>query len=165
MSQVVRRRRYSVPMSRVKAPLAKRGAGRPLAAELEAHKEAILAAASEVLLEQGFAKTSTAEIARRAGASKKTLYTLYPSKAALYAALMQQRVVNVLRPITTDELRYEAPAKEMLNTYGNQVVRLVNSDEGRKLYRMVIAEGIDFPELGSAYWTSGPDRGRLLLKT
>ncbi|MBV8884138.1 MAG: helix-turn-helix transcriptional regulator [Chroococcidiopsidaceae cyanobacterium CP_BM_RX_35] len=66
-------------MSKRGSQVKKHGPGRPRDDERELRNEAILEAATAVFLEQGFARASTDEIARRAGASKQTLYSLYPS--------------------------------------------------------------------------------------
>lgn len=50
----------------------------------------LLEATRQVLVQRGYARTSTAEIARRAGVSIGSLYQYFPSKAALVAALSEQ---------------------------------------------------------------------------
>src|ERR1700743_336175 len=65
--------------------------GRPPAEEVASRAERLLDVATEVFLEQGFKGASMSEIARRAGASKQTLYARYPSKAALFAGLVERK--------------------------------------------------------------------------
>jgi AcrR family transcriptional regulator len=48
----------------------------------------ILAAGREILLSEGLRAITTNELARRAHVSKKTLYNLFPSKAALLEAIV-----------------------------------------------------------------------------
>ena len=55
----------------------------------EARREAILEIASQVFLEFGFERASMAEIVRRIGGSKSTIYGYYPSKEALFQAVTQ----------------------------------------------------------------------------
>lgn len=101
-------------MSKQGSKAKKRGPGRPRAEERDLRNEAILEAATEVFLEQGFARASTDEIASRAGASKQTLYSLYPSKAALFAALMKCRSEKLVDPVASAILRDDAPAHDVL---------------------------------------------------
>ncbi len=49
-----------------------------------ANKQTILKTAEEVFLEKGYSATTTDEIAERAGVTKRTLYSYFPSKVALY---------------------------------------------------------------------------------
>src|SRR3712207_4210433 len=52
---------------------------------------AILGAAGELFLAQGFAAVSMDAVARQAGVSKATLYAHFPSKDALFAAMVAER--------------------------------------------------------------------------
>ena len=148
----------------MKKAIKKRKLGRPAAADLQAHREAILNAATDVFLESGFTKASTAEIARRAGASKGTLYSLYPSKSTLYAALLERRVTVAVAPLVQDRLSEEAPIRETLVRFGLGILRFVTSDEAQRLYRLIVAETGEFPELGAALWENGPGRGLEMLE-
>ncbi|HYZ31402.1 MAG TPA: TetR/AcrR family transcriptional regulator [Crenalkalicoccus sp.] len=47
-------------------------------------------AAEEVFLREGYAAASMDEVARTAGMSKKTLYQLFPSKEALFEAVIEE---------------------------------------------------------------------------
>src|ERR1700761_5951052 len=76
---------------KVAARKRKSARGRPPAEEVAARAERLLDVATEVFLEKGFKGASVSEIARRAGASKQTLYARYPSKAALFAALVERK--------------------------------------------------------------------------
>ena len=78
----------------------RRGAGRPRAREAAARQQDLLNRATEVFLEYGYANASVAEIARRAGASKRTIYARYRTKADLFIAVIArktQELQNVLR--------------------------------------------------------------------
>lgn len=142
----------------------KRGPGRPRADERDLRNEAILQAATAVFLEQGFARASTDEIARRAGASKQTLYSLYPSKAELFAALMKRRSKKLVDPVASAILRDDAPAREVLYRFGLQVLRANLSDDGQRLQRLLVAEAPMFSDLANAFWQNGPGWGRELVK-
>jgi AcrR family transcriptional regulator len=58
-------------------------------------REAILAAAFDAFVENGFAGTTMLDIARRAGASKETLYAWFASKEKLYETLLKSRMQAV----------------------------------------------------------------------
>ncbi|MEH2422810.1 MAG: TetR/AcrR family transcriptional regulator [Nostoc sp.] len=151
-------------MSKQGSKVKKHGPGRPRADERDLRNEAILEAATAVFLEQGFARASTDEIANRAGASKQTLYSLYPSKAALFAALMKRRSEKLVDPVASAILRQDAPAHEVLYQYGLQVLRANLSDNGQQLQRRLIAEAPVFCDLANAFWQNGPGWGREIVK-
>ncbi|WNG51620.1 TetR/AcrR family transcriptional regulator [Archangium minus] len=52
--------------------------------------DAILEAAAQVLVEQGYEKTTTARVAERAGVSVGSLYQYFPNKESLVAALIER---------------------------------------------------------------------------
>ena len=58
-------------------------------------REQILATAFDVFVENGFAGTTMLDIARRAGASKETLYAWFDSKEKLYETLLSSRIKAV----------------------------------------------------------------------
>ena len=142
----------------------KRRVGRPRVGERAGRHEAILDAATAVFLEQGFSGASTAEIARRAGASKQTIYMLFPSKAALFAALMTRRSGKMIDQFAAEADRPDATPGDVLCRYGVNILRNMLREETRCLHRLLIAESPDFPELAAAFWQDGPGRGREVLK-
>lgn len=70
----------------------------PKQARARATKEAVVAAAVDVLAELGLAGTSTAAIARRAGVSQGALFRHFPTKTDLLAAT----TAHILDALTTD---------------------------------------------------------------
>ncbi|MDF5728458.1 MAG: TetR/AcrR family transcriptional regulator [Rhizonema sp. PD38] len=151
-------------MSKLGSKVKKRGPGRPRADERDLRNEAILEAATAVFLEQGFARASTDEIARRAGASKQTIYSLYPSKAELFAALIKRRSEKLVEPVASAILCDDAPAREVLSRYGLQVLRANLSEDGQRLQRLLVAEAPVFSDLVNVFWQNGPGWGRELVK-
>ncbi len=68
----------------------KRGPGRPPSDELAEgeRREQILRAADDLFGRRGYAAVSLGDVAAAVGVSKAALYHHFPSKAALYAAVM-----------------------------------------------------------------------------
>jgi AcrR family transcriptional regulator len=60
----------------------------------EGRREAILAAARGLILKHGLRGTSMEAIARDAAIAKPTLYAYFPDKAAIFAALVEQVIVE-----------------------------------------------------------------------
>jgi AcrR family transcriptional regulator len=135
--------------------------GRPPTEEVAARAERLLDVATEVFLEQGFKGASMSEIARRAGASKQTLYARYPSKAALFAALVERKAEHLFKAI--GPLGEGRSLRDTLVHCGSELLELIVSEDARGVHRVVIAECMEFPELGEIFWERGPGRTRVML--
>ena len=135
--------------------------GRPPADEVAARAARLLDVATEVFLEQGFKGASMSEIARRAGASKQTLYARYPSKAALFAALVERKASRLFE--TIGPLGEGRSLRDTLVHCGSSLLELILSEDARGVHRLVIAECMEFPELAEIFWERGPGRTRAML--
>ncbi len=144
-------------------PASPKSPGRPKSGEAEDRSEAILDAATAVILERGFAGASTREIAKRAGASKETLYQRFPTKASLFAALIG-RISDTLLASMADAFHVETDPHQALSDFGERVLLIMMTEEAQRLHHVVIAEARAFPELAVAFWEKGPGRARALLK-
>lgn len=65
----------------------------------------VLAAATDVFLRYGFARTTMGDIAQRAGISRPALYLVFPGKAEVFAA-----VIHRMNREKLDEIRAALPA-------------------------------------------------------
>jgi AcrR family transcriptional regulator len=59
--------------------------------------EAILTATARILVERGYAKTTTVAVAERAGVSVGSLYQYFPGKDALIAALLERHMAGAVQ--------------------------------------------------------------------
>jgi AcrR family transcriptional regulator len=84
----------------------------PRQARSQATVDAILDATAQVLLERGYAGTSTNLVAERAGVSVGSLYQYFPNKDALLAALHEQHVRQQLHAIEHVLKRHEGDTLE-----------------------------------------------------
>ena len=140
---------------------------------------AILAAATTVFLAHGFEAATTDMIQRAAGVSKATLYAIYPTKQALFAAVVAARCAAI-----TERFRAWQPAPgelaAQLRSLGDAYLGLLLSDEGLALHRVLLAEAPRHPALGHLFHAAGPvvvrqviaghlaraaEQGRLRLQT
>ena len=64
----------------------------PRQARSRATVDAVIVATTQVLIDHGFERATTARIAERAGVSIGSLYQYFPNKAALIAALIKNHV-------------------------------------------------------------------------
>lgn len=78
--------------------------------------EAILVATAQVLVRQGYEKTTTATVAERAGVSIGTLYQYFPNKESLVAALVRAHVEELFDMIDKTLLKSrDLPLEESMS--------------------------------------------------
>ncbi|MBU7600383.1 TetR/AcrR family transcriptional regulator [Streptomyces sp. P38-E01] len=117
-------------------------------------REAITAAATKLFLERGYDGTSLAKIAQEAVVSKSTLFKQFPTKAALFEAIVIEYWKGGPGPVAPvpqsgDELGAG------LSAIGRQYAELIGRPAMAALFRIVIAELPRFPELGRAQFELG----------
>ena len=123
-------------------------------------RRAILAAATEVFLREGFLGASMDEVAALAEVSKQTVYKQFSSKEALFIA-----IVGALTGAAGDEIQREIadlgerddPEAELLG-YADRQLTVVMTPRLMQLRRLVIGEANRFPALGRALQEGGPGR-------
>jgi AcrR family transcriptional regulator len=128
----------------------------------DARREAILDAARDAFLEEGFAATSMSAIAARVGGSKATLYTYFKSKEELFDAYVKRHCAwqrEAMYALPADGEDIEAALKRL----GRNYLRTVMSDYSLRHFRMITAEAERSPEIGRSFYESGPASGVRLL--
>ena len=106
----------------------------------DAKRRAIMAAASDVFREHGFAGASMSAVCERAGGSKATLYRYFDSKEALFVALMLDAVMEHARDVF-DTLKPSDDLRRTLCRFGVGLLELSLSEESLSVRRNSIAEG------------------------
>lgn len=122
----------------------------------------VVAAATDVFLEYGFAAASVDEIARRARVSKATVYSHFEGKHALFGAIFQSLCQDIRGDGPAPDLR-DLPLEEALFHMGRRLLDVVFTDRAIALYRVVIAEVGRTPELCRTFYQAGPDRPASVL--
>lgn len=97
----------------------------------------ILAVAADLVARAGLARVSMDDVALAAGVSRATVYRLFPSKAALFGALLRR--YSPFEPMVAllDELG-DAPPREVIGRIGLTVARI--GQARTELLRAVIAD-------------------------
>lgn len=124
----------------------------------------VLDAAEQVFVEQGYTDASMDDIARRAAMSKKTLYQIFDTKEALFAAVIASRRAELAAIVADDDLGDARPVDETLRRYLTKLAGFVLAPRQAALYRLVIAEAQRAPELARAFHQEGPSKGCHLLQ-
>ncbi len=121
----------------------------------EIRRAAIVAAATDVFLDQGFAAATLDDVVRRAGGSRATLYQNFGSKEGLFAAIIAKQCELVVAPLKALSEGDGRP-EDVLAELGRCFMDILMSPRGLGLYRMVSAEASRFPALGAQVFASGP---------
>ncbi|MFW0782878.1 TetR/AcrR family transcriptional regulator [Gordonia sp. CPCC 206044] len=117
----------------------------------EEKRALIVQAATELFLELGYDRTSLARIAECSGVSRATLFKQFPSKAALFDAI-------VTESWSTADEEEAPPAGDVvrgLGVIGRRYAALLGRAQMSDLFRIVIAELPRFPELADAQFSNG----------
>ncbi len=117
--------------------------------------EAVLDAARSIFFEHGFSAATTDMIQRRAGVSKSTLYAYFPSKEALFVAVVESE--NAVFIHTLESIRFRpGTLEETLHFIGKAYLRIILSPGTLALYRVIVSEASRFPQLAHGFYESGP---------
>ncbi|GAB2516951.1 TetR/AcrR family transcriptional regulator [Paramicrobacterium agarici] len=130
-----------------RAPARKRG--RPTAAERVQRRTQILDAALAIFLEHGFGNTTIEQLAQAARVSKRTIYSYFGDKAAVFTEMVQR----LAKGVST-----EPPPGDTLETLAIRIVTRLHSAELIGLHQLVIAESSRFPELAITLHSNGDQR-------
>lgn len=130
----------------------------PLLAERNEKELAVIKAAASVFLTHGFSAATTDMIQRAAGVSKATMYACFPTKEALFAAVIEHECTSmtaVFKSISTTP----GNIGKTLSDFGMSYLDIVLSPTALALHRVVMAEAPKFPELGRRFFLAGPKVG------
>jgi AcrR family transcriptional regulator len=120
--------------------------GRPSREDAERIGEAILATATEMFLAQGYGATSIEAIAQRLGIAKRTFYSRFKDKAALFEAVVHH-IVDQLKPPDMAHLFAGGTLEEILLRVGQLALDAAISPNALALQNLVLTESSRFPEL------------------
>jgi AcrR family transcriptional regulator len=118
-------------------------------------RDAIIAIGQAAFNENGYAGTSMSAIAAKLGGSKGTLYNYFKSKEELFVAVVQKKCEQIETILSDAEIQSGGDFKSALTQFGERFLALILTDEFIATYRLAMAEGGRFPEIGRAIYESG----------
>jgi AcrR family transcriptional regulator len=134
----------------------------PQIAEDNVKRRRIIEGARAAFLEQGFDAASMNDIARIAGVSKGTLYVYFQNKEQLFQAICSEECLSQAEGLFNFDAD-DSDVETTLTRIGIDFVTLVCRPEKASSARTVIAIAERMPEIGRAYYETGPARGIALL--
>ena len=134
--------------------------GRPPASTPDQVLDKLLRAATDILVEQtADADFSMAQIALRAGVSKRTVYTVVPGKEMLIAHLISRNTTSALTILDTP-VPDAAAARAVLARFLTQWATLALAPLAVGIYAMAVREHSRYPDIGRMYYHSGAEAGQ-----
>ena len=116
----------------------------------------LLDAALDVFAEKGFAAARMEDIAARAGAAKGTLYLYFPSKEAVFEALVRTLIVpNLDRAEAVAGRAYAGRWRRCCGSAAPVLAAIIRDGRLVVLPRLLIGELHKFPELARFYKDDG----------
>lgn len=116
----------------------------------------ILEAAFRVFGSRGLHQATLDDVARAAGISKGTIYLYFPSKAALFTAMLKARVNAIMPPVEgPQDGRAGGTTRHRLSILGRRLYRFFRSSAYLAMYRTVISEVSQFPKATAHFYREG----------
>jgi AcrR family transcriptional regulator len=109
----------------------------------------IIGVAFEAFVKNGYAGTSTLEIARRAKISKRDLYANFPNKQALLLACISKRAERMRLSPDLPAPRSRDMLRQILVGFGATVIREVTHPAVMAIYRLAISEAEHSPDVAA----------------
>lgn len=119
-------------------------------------RQAILEAAKRAFIANGYSGASIDAIAEAAPVSKPTLYNHFKSKEELFTAVIAAQCQSLLTTLSDVHTESGNPIVG-LKAIADSFIDLVYANESMQLYRLIIAEQRQFPELGELVYRVGPE--------
>ncbi len=105
----------------------------------EKRRDEILDVAVSLLAERGYRDSSMIEIAKRASASKETLYAWFGDKRGLFEAVVRRNAAGVQAALA-EPLDEDAATEAVLVSFGGALLELLLGDSAVAINRAAIAE-------------------------
>ena len=127
-------------------------------------RERILDAAFSAFMDNGYAATSTLEIATRARVSKRELYAVVGNKQEMLVACISERAKRLQVPAEVPVPNDRESLAKLLTSFGSQILREITDPAVVAVFRLAIAEALHAPEVGKALDSLGRETIRAALR-
>ena len=127
-------------------------------------RQRILDGAFEAFMKNGYAASSTLEIATRARVSKRDLYALVGNKQSMLVACISARAKRLQVPADIPTVRDRETLALVLSSFGAKLVREITEPTVIAVFRLAIAEAVHAPEVAQALDSIGREASRTALR-
>ncbi len=115
----------------------------------------ILEAAFHVFGKQGLHQATLDDVAREAGITKGTIYLYFPSKVDLFVAMLKARVASVIPTVEAVDGHALPSLEARLAVVGRDLYRFLSSPGYLAMFRTVVSEVAQFPEVAAQVYREG----------
>ena len=109
---------------------------------------AILKAAKELFLRDGYSDTSMDAVALEAGVSKRTVYGHFGNKEDLFAEIIREMCSDVLPSDVARKDEDSHNVEEHLTRIGTVFLAAIYGEEQIRLFRTIVSDSRIYPEIG-----------------
>lgn len=132
------------------------GSTAPRGAIPDPKRQAIVRYARARFVSEGYAATRMEPIAREAGVSTATLYTLFTGKAALFTAVIDDAAEEFARQMAGVRA-IEGDARSTLTSFAEAYAAFMGDPFVRSIFRLVMAERPRFQAVALRFFEKGRD--------
>ena len=130
----------------------------------EARPGELLSAALDLFVEKGYAATRVEEVAARAGVSKGTLFLYFPSKEALFQAVVRDNIAGRFAEWNAELDEFAGSSAELVHYAMRQWWERIGQTQAAGITKIMMSEGPLFPELAAFYQNEVIAPGHALLR-
>ncbi|WP_375688545.1 TetR/AcrR family transcriptional regulator [Pseudooceanicola sp. LIPI14-2-Ac024] len=124
----------------------------------EARPDEVLDAALALFTEQGYARTTVDQVARRAGFSKGTVYLYFSSKEAILEGLVRRAVEPIAEASFDRMADYRGDPRPLLATFVQTVAQTLSSGDYRTVPLIILREAPAAPGIAALFRNAVLDR-------
>ncbi|MCW9024579.1 MAG: TetR/AcrR family transcriptional regulator [Gammaproteobacteria bacterium] len=117
----------------------------------EARPEEIMDAALELFAEKGFSATRMADVAKKAGISKGTLYLYFDNKEAIFRSVVQEMILPQVDQHDAMIANYTGSAESLLRELLHGWWQAVMETKLSAIPKLIISESGNFPEMAEFF--------------
>lgn len=120
-------------------------------------RDEVMDAAMELLVERGYRDTTMLAVAKKASASKETLYAWFGDKTGLFKAIIERNAETVQRSLLLS-IDSETPPDAALTDFGTALVLVLAGDGAIAINRAAISEVRKDPTLANVLSEAGREK-------
>ena len=117
----------------------------------EARPAEIIAAASQLFADHGFAATKLDDVARLAGVAKGSIYLYFATKEELFRAVVRSAVVPQVQIVRRMAEAFEGTIADLIPRFLSGAASILGRSDVFAVVRMVIGESRNFPDLAKIW--------------
>jgi TetR/AcrR family transcriptional regulator, mexJK operon transcriptional repressor len=123
-------------------------------------RNALLLAATEIFLDQGYDSTSMDDVAAKAAVSKPTVYKYFSDKERLFAEIVRATTgeIDDLMRLVVETMGGQTSVESSLIVLARRFITALMQPRILRLRRLVIANADRFPDVGRNWYEQGFER-------